>query len=168
MAAKRAFLLKIPGDPRSEYLKATLLLAERRETADALVVPTLTGDAAEPLAAALAAGKRAYLPTEALPERISPSLRAGLSLLTRRGLIICPLTALPRWVQTGINCPVLLTYERLKEFAARGFDRIYLAARPGATPLAVWAARDRRIHLTGGNGFGTCQGDRFGVVYPEK
>lgn len=168
MAAKRAFLAHIPGDPISEYLNAALPLVPVLREADTFVLPRLTQPAAEPLLAALAAGKPALLPREALPERWSGTLGQSLSLLTGQGLVICPLTALPAWVQSGTSCRELLTYERLKAFAAQGFERIYLAGRPAATPLAVTAAKARNIHLTGGEGYGACQSHRLGVVYQKK
>lgn len=168
MAAKWAFLAHIPGDPLSEYLNAALPLAPALGEADAFVLPRLTKGAAEPLLVALAAGKPALLPREALPERWSGTLGRSLSLLAGRGLVICPLTALPAWVQSGTSCRGLLTYERLRAFAAQGFDRIYLAGRPAATPLAVTAAKTRNIHLTGGERYGACQSHRLGVVYQKK
>lgn len=151
MAAKRVFLAELPGDPLSDYLRAVLLLADRPETADALAVPRLTAATGEVLAAALAAQKPAYLPVEALPERPGAALARGLSVLAGRGLILCPLTALPKWTQRGVSCRELLTLERLKALAEQGFDRVYLAGRPGATPLAAAEAKRRNIYLTGGN-----------------
>lgn len=168
MADKRAFLLEAPGDPCSDYLRAALPLARRPETADALVVPTLAPAAAGPLANALAAGKPALLPREALPEVWSGTLRRSLSFLTGRGLIICPLTELPRWVRSGASCPFLLTLERLKAFVAQGFDRIYLTNRPAATPLAEREAKRLNIHLTGGVCPGIGKSDRLGMVYQKK
>lgn len=151
MAVKRVFLAELPGDPLSDYLKATLSLAPTLRDADGAVLPRLTKAAGETLAAALADQKPAYLPAEALPRRPTPALTQGLSILTGRGLILCPLTALPGWVQKGTSCRELLTLERLKRLAARGFDRVYLAGRPGATPLAAAEAKRRNIYLTGGN-----------------
>lgn len=168
MVVKRAFLAHIPGDPNSEYLRAVLPLAPNLREADAAVLPRLTAETAEPLLDALMLGKPVFLPAESLPETLTRPLAAGLSQLTRRGLTVCPLTELPRWVQTGASCPALLTYERLKTLAAQGIDRIYLAARPAATPLAVTAAKTWNIHLTGGIDAGTGQSHRLGVVYPEK
>lgn len=168
MPARRAFLREVPGDPCSDYLKATLPLADRPETADALVVPRLTEETAGALLDALRLGKPALLPAEALPDVLSSALRSGLSQLTQCGLIVCPLTELPRWVLSGTGCPLLLTYGRLKELAERGFDRVYLAARPAATPLALAAAKAWNIRLTGGICPGTGQSDRFGMVHQKK
>lgn len=168
MPPKRAFLAEVPGDPRSDYLKATLALSPTPEGADALVLPALTAATLERLPTALLAGKPVYLPTEALPPTLTPALAEGLSALTRHGLILCPLTDLPRWVQTGTTCPNLLTLERLQILAAKGFDRIYLAARPAATPLAAQTAKRLNIPLIGGTFHGAGKSHRFGVVYPEK
>lgn len=168
MPPKRAFLAELPGDPLSDYLKATLTLSPILEDADAFALPALTAATLERLLAALSAGKPAYLPNEALPETLSPALAEGLSALTRRGLILCPLTDLPRWAQTGTTCPDLLTLERLQTLAGQGFDRIYLAARPGATPLAAQTAKRQNIRLTGGTFHGAGKSHRFGVVHPEK
>lgn len=168
MPPKRAFLAELPGDPRSDYLKATLTLSPTLDSADALALPALTAVTLEHLTAALSVGKPAYLPQEALPEPLTPALAEGLSALTRHGLILCPLTDLPRWVQTGTTCPNLLTLERLQTLAAKGFDRIYLAARPGATPLAAQTAKRQNIPLTGGTFHGAGKSHRFGVVHPEK
>lgn len=168
MVVKRAFLAHIPGDPNSDYLRAVLPLAPALREADAAVLPRLTAETAGPLLDALTLGKPVFLPTESLPETLTRPLAAGLSQLTGQGLTVCPLTELPRWVQTGASCPALLTYERLKTLAAQGIDRIYLAARPAATPLAVTAAKTWNIHLTGGINSGTGQSHRLGVVYPEK
>lgn len=168
MPPKRAFLAELPGDPLSGYLKATLALSPTLEGADALALPALTAATLAALTAALGAGKPVYLPTEALPETLTPALAEGLSALTRHGLIICPLTDLPRWVERGVSCPKLLTLERLKTLAAQDFDRIYLAVRPGATPLAVQTAKRLNIRLTGGNFHGAGKSHRFGVVHQEK
>lgn len=168
MPAKRAFLVHLPGDPNSDYLRAVLPLAPTLREADAAVLPRLTAETAGPLLDALRLGKPVFLPAESLPEVMTRTLAAGLSELIRQGLAVCPLTQLPKWVQTGASCPALLTLERLKVLAAQGFDRIYLAARPGATPLAVTAAKTWNIHLTGGIDAGTGQSHRLGVVYPEK
>lgn len=168
MGAKRAFLVHLPGDPLSDYLRAVLPHAPGPEEADALVLPRLTKAAAEPLERALAAGKPAFLPAEALPRRGSGALGRGLSALEQCGLILCPLTALPRWVQTGASCRGLLTVERLRALAAAGVERVYLAGRPGATPLAAAEAKRQNIHLTRGDPYGTGQGHRFGVVHQEE
>lgn len=168
MAAKRAFLVHLPGDPLSDYLRAVLPLAADLRDADALVLPRLTKVAAEPLLGALAAGKPAFLPWEALPGTWSGPLRRGLSILEARGLMVRPLTQLAAWVQSGASCRELLTFERLKDLGAQGFDRIYLAGRPAATPLAVKTAKTQNIYLTGGVRSGTCQGHRLGVVHEEK
>lgn len=168
MPARRVFLPEVPGEPCSDYLKATLPLVQNPDDADVLAVPALTPATATPLAAALAAGKPALLPREALPEVWSGTLRRSLSLLTGCGLMVCPLTELPRWVRSGASCQVLLTLERLKAFAAQGFDRIYLANAPAATPLAAAEAKRLNIHLTGGNDPGTGQSHRLGMVYQKK
>lgn len=168
MPPNRAFLAEIPGDPLSDYLKATLDAAPALDTAHALVLPRLTRPAADVLAAALAAGKPVYLPAEALPKTLTPALARGLSALTKRGLAICPLTELPRWVQSGANCPRLLTLEYLKILVAQGVDRIYLSAWPAATPLAVQTAKQLNIHLSGVNFHGTGQSHRLCVVHEKK
>lgn len=168
MGGKRAFLVELPGDPNSDYLRAVLPLAPTLAEADGAVLPRLTGETAGTLVDALKLGKAAFLVAESLPDPLPRSLTAGLSALTRRGLMVCPLTQVAAWVQTGVSCPQLLTYERLKTLAAQGFDRIYLAARPGVTPLALRAAKTRNIQLTGGVCSGTGQGHRLGVVHPEK
>lgn len=168
MVVKRAFLAHIPGDPNSDYLRAMLPLAPALREADAAVLPRLTAETAGPLLDALTLGKPVFLPAESLPETLTRPLAVGLSQLTGQGLAVCPLTGLPSWVQTGVSCPALLTYERLKTLAAQGIDRIYLAARPAATPLAVTAAKTWNIHLTGGINSGTGQGHRLGVVHKKK
>lgn len=71
MAVKRVFLSHVPGNPRSDYLRAVLPLAEDCSEADAVAVPLLAEETAGALAAALAAGKPALLPYEALPKRLS-------------------------------------------------------------------------------------------------
>lgn len=161
-------MLEVPGDPRSDYLKAVLPPAPSWDAAAAVAVPVLTAELVNPLAAALAAGKLALLPYEALPQRLSRAAGESLSALVRSGLILCPLTQLPRWVKTGASCRELLTLERLRAFAARGLDRVYLAALPGATPLAAREAKRLNIHLTGGSYPGIGQSHRFGLVYAEK
>ena len=168
MAVKRVFLSHVPGNPRSDYLRAVLPLAEDCSEADAVAVPLLAEETAGALAAALAAGQPALLPYEALPKRLSRQAGESLSALVRSGLILCPLTELPGWAGRGASCPVLLTLARLKELAARGIERVFLANVPGATPLAVTEARRRYIHLTGGNYPGIGQSYRFGLVYAEK
>lgn len=168
MADRRAFLWEVPGDPCSDYLRATLPLAQSPDDAGVLVLPALTPATATPLAAALAAGKPVLLPWETLPGRLSREAGESLSALIQNGLILCPLTELPRWARGGTSCRTLLTLERLKAFAAQGFDRIYLANLPGATPLAAAEAKRRNIHLTGGTYPGIGQSHRFGLVYAEK
>ncbi len=168
MPPKRAFLAELPGDPCSDYLKATLTLSPTLEDADAFALPALTAATLEPLTAALLAGKPVYLPTEALPPTLTPALAEGLSALTRHGLILCPLTDLPRWVQTGTTYPALLTLDLLQTLARQGFGRIYLAGRPGATPLAAQTAKRQNIRLTGGTFHGAGKSHRFGVVHQEK
>lgn len=168
MTAKRAYLLAVPGHPNDAYLRLALPLAPDLASADALVLPILTAGAVGALVETLGRGKPVYLPAEALPQHLERSLREGLSALTRKGLTICPLTELPRWVERGANCPKLLTLERLNALAGQGFDRIYLSTAPAATPLARRVARERQIQLRGGMGRGIGQSDRLGVVYPEK
>lgn len=168
MEAKRVFLAELPGDPVSDYLRAVLPLTASLADAGAAVLPALTEETAVFLTEALRAEKPVYLPAEALPEILTPALKAGLSALSRRGLIVCAMADLPRWVETGANCPVVLTLERLKTFAAQGTDRIYLAGVPAATPLARKTAKELSIDLTGGIHPGVGKSHRFSLVYPQK
>lgn len=168
MTVKRAYLLELPGEPNFAYLQAALRLAPDWPSADVLALPALTAGAVPLLTRALGEGRPAYLPAEALPQSVERPLRESLSALTRKGLTICPLTELPRWVETGANYPGLLTLERLNALMGQGFDRIYLSAVPAATPLARNVARQRKIHLRGGIGHGTGEGDRLGLVHEEK
>lgn len=151
-------------DPRLPrlYPAEDLLLAER------VIVPSLTENSIPELAAALHLEKTVFLPAEAAPGPWSPAARRGLAQLMGAGLILCPLTRLPRWVATGVSCRELLTLERLEHLAAQGFDRIYLAGVPAATPLARQAAKRRNIHLMGVSVSGTGKGDRLGVVYAQE
>lgn len=186
---RRPVCLLEDESPRWDYLcrelEARGLLAPGApEALGGVVLPTLAGETvcqvwagvclsneSRALFHALLTGGSAWAPWEgvALGDGVmARRVRSRLEELEEAGLILCPLTQLPDWVERGTPAGGVVTARRVEAAGAAGAAGLALPPGGLATPLARERARELGIFIRGGRGNGIGTGGGLGLGHPEE